>query len=287
MELTMKLSKEQLSRIYRDRTAPSAPGRRECIAEEAMVRAAAGEMTRPERERLADHLSACSECTREYQTIRSLRTWSHRAGGEEPETEQPESTRRGLILMRRTAPILWAVAASLMIAAVGLSFWIIPLRRESQRLAATLAARDRAIAESRRQLSEEAGQIAQLRREVSIFSQPQLNAPILDLDPKGSVRGLSAQDPQTLRVPATANVFTLVLNTSGQRAFPDYSLVILDGTGKVIWAGGGLHKSPSNTFTVALPSRLAPAGLYRIKLYGLRSNRKELLEDYRIGIRYQ
>jgi hypothetical protein len=64
-------------------------------------------------------------------------------------------------------------------------------------------------------------------------------------------------------------------------------LEILDHTGGAIWTGRGLQKSRADTFTVVLPRRLLPAGIYRIKMYGARGVRKELIEDYRVEIQYQ
>lgn len=292
----MKLSKEQLSRIYRQKTARSAQERDSCITAEALVRASAGEMTPSERERVADHLSACADCAQEYQMIRSLRSLSPEVAGTGPGTQPPlirelpraVPGKHHSIQWWQPAPILWPIAASLLIAAVGLGVWMIPLRQENRRLAAALEARDRAIAEARRQLDQYATQTAELRRDVDLFSQPQLNAPIIDLDPNDSARGSSTQPPRTVFIPATANVFTLVLNMgASQPSFSDYALEIVGPNGEAIWTGQGLQKSALDTFRVAIPRKLVPAGRYGIKLYGLRGDRRNLIEDYRMRIQYR
>jgi hypothetical protein len=192
------------------------------------------------------------------------------------------------------APVISAIAASLLLAIVGLGGWIFALHRESHRLTAMLTAQDTVVAETRRELSEaarragqDATQIAGLRRDLDRFTQPQLNAPVKDVDPGDLVRGSTAHGLQTVAIPATANMFTLVLNISSRPSFPDYSLEILNQQSETVWTGRGLQKTPFDTFNVALPRKLMPMGTYRIKLYGLRGDRRELIEDYRVRIQYQ
>jgi hypothetical protein len=151
----------------------------------------------------------------------------------------------------------------------------------------------RQLEETRKQLeeaaqhSEEAEKhLAELRRAPEL-SQPQLNAPILDLPPGSSVRGGATGNVAVLRVPAQANLFTVILNVAGQLSYANYAIEFLDEHGRLVWRGQGLHKSPENTFTLALPRALFPAARYRIKLYGLRDKQKELVEDYAVRIQYQ
>jgi hypothetical protein len=180
-----------------------------------------------------------------------------------------------------------AIAASLLIVSVALSIWILSLRRQNERLVAEIDMRDQAIRATRDQLSESATQISQLHRDVDAFSQPQLNAPVIDLDPNDSVRGASTGTSRTVRIPGKANVFTLILNVAGQPSFPEYSLDIL-GTGRVsVWSGRGLLKSAFGTFTVVIPRRLLTSSQYQFMLYGLRGNRRQLIEDYRVRFQFQ
>ena len=67
----------------------------------------------------------------------------------------------------------------------------------------------------------------------------------------------------------------------------NYALEITDEHGKMVWRGQGLRKSQENTFTLALPRSLLPAGKYQIKLYGLGGKQRELIEDYAVDIRYK
>jgi hypothetical protein len=291
MELIMKLSKEELSRLYREQTRRAADDREGCLSNEMLLSASAGKMTDAERGRVAEHLAACSDCATEYRLVRSIRAELSQTATAATEPEQQGARRTFASAAARknwfhaTPPLVSALAASLLIAAVALGGWVLSLQRESRRLAAQVDARDRSISDTQRELSEAATQIAQLRRDVDAFSQPQLNVPIVDLDPR--VRGIGTAS-RPIRIPANTNVFTLVLTVEGQTSFPDYALEILDSSGTSIWSGRGLSKSAFDTFTLAIPTRLLKSGgQYRLMLYGLRDSRKQLIEDYRVEIQYQ
>jgi hypothetical protein len=294
----MKLSKEELARLYREQTRRSAAGRAVCLSNEMMARASDGNLTHAERAQVADHLSMCSECAGEYRLIRSLGSRAESQLGSEHVVARVGQGRNWFAAIWRPAPLVTALAASLMIASVTLSVWVVSLRQESRRLYSLLAgqtaARAWALEQNRQHLSEtvrraeqSATEIAELRRQVNLLAQPQLNAPVFDLDPRDPVRGVSTAAPQTLRIPNTANFFIVILNVAGQPSFPDYSLAILDHIGGAIWTGKGLQNSRLNTFTVALPRRLLHAGSYSLKLYGTRGNLTELIEDYRVIIQYE
>jgi len=130
-------------------------------------------------------------------------------------------------------------------------------------------------------------QIAELRRSVTALSQPQVNVPIIDLDPQGSTRAQSPGALTTIDVPSGAKLFTLILNITGEPSHPRYTLEISNQRGARVWHGSGLQKSPYNNFTVALPRQSFPAGQYRIKLYGERDGKKELLEEYAVRVQYR
>jgi hypothetical protein len=90
--------------------------------------------------------------------------------------------RRWFRFPRPAAPLVSALAASLLIVTLTLSVWVVSLRRESLRLSAQIDARDRAIRGAQDRLSDAATQISQLRREMEAFLQPQLNTPVIDLE---------------------------------------------------------------------------------------------------------
>ncbi len=305
----MKVSSHVLSQLYTGATARSTDHGARCISEEALARAAAGEIGKSERAQLADHLSTCSDCAREYRLAVSLGSWVQQAARATADADTPPDTATGFPgatpvgkrahqLLWSRVPLLSALAASLLVVTVSLSAWVVALRKGHQlvatRLGQQIAALNRDLENARQQLAAATGrgqqnatEVAALRRDLDALSQPQLNEPLLDLDPRDSTRGPAAHTPRTLSIPAAAAVFTLILNTREHPTFPDYSLQVVDQNGRILWAGRGLHKSRFDTFTVAFPRRLLPPGRYRLTLYGLRGPRRDVVEDYEVIFHYQ
>jgi hypothetical protein len=216
----------------------------------------------------------------------------------------------------------YAIAAALLILTVILGAQLISQRRENQRLVAQVnearSEQERTngealqfVAESKRRL-EEATKRAQQEQSKSQRAQEELtklsaqqklparvggkraenqsssvylNVPIFELDPRGAGRG---QDDAvtTVTVPRGTDLFTLLLNITGEDSLSAYSLEVLDRSGSRIWVGRGLRKSPYNNFTVALSRRALPAGEYQLKLYGMRNGRKEMVQQYAIRLTY-
>jgi hypothetical protein len=298
----MRLTEEELKKLYQKQTARPAREREECLTEEELLRAAMGEMSPSERERFADHMISCSDCAQEYRLTQSLKPLAEQVTDGEAKISKAEAE---VIAIRAFLPVraLYAIAASLLVLCIGLGIWAQSLRREkslalaglNEQLAErerTIAAQEEALAKAQRQLEEAPkqfgqyeNQIAELRKDLAELNQPQINVLIADLDPANTIRGGST-GTAIVRVPPGANFFTLILNTTSEKSYPDYALEILDQRGKTLWQGSGLQKSSSNNFTVALPRALFPSGQYRIKLSGLSKSRKELVEDYLVKIQY-
>lgn len=118
----MKLTEEDLKRIYQRGTARCSSQARECLSPETFERAMAGDMNSFERERMVSHLTACSDCAREYRAVRSLRSRFELplSGGEPPPVPRPARLWERLFASGwRTAAalsaIILAVAASLVL----------------------------------------------------------------------------------------------------------------------------------------------------------------------------
>jgi hypothetical protein len=309
----MRLTSEELKELFRKEIACASRLRAECLSAEEMMRAAEGRMSQAERERVTGHLRACADCAEEYRVVPSLKPWAATAaasiGEPGPEFKGADDAPRSgwrerLAAFLSPAVFSYAIAAALLIVSVALGVWAVSLYREKQRLAAgvnqQLNERDRALAAAAeslakaRQQAEEAAhrserqemQIAELRRNVDELSQPQINAPIYDIESKPD-RGPGQSEPATVEVLAGTNLFTLILHSSDKRSFSNYAMEAIDGNGKVVWHGQGLRKSENYTFTVILARRLFPSGQYRIKLYGLRGGDRELVEDYVVRVRYR
>jgi hypothetical protein len=143
------------------------------------------------------------------------------------------------------------------------------------------------LEESARRSQQYKTEVANLRQTVDELSQPQLNVPIADLYPRELIREQGRPSTiQTIAVPSSANLFTLILNVGERPSYPAYALEIVDQQGQPIWSGDGLQKSPEENFTVTLSRRLFPAGQYRLRLYGLRGDRRQMVEEYAVRIRY-
>jgi hypothetical protein len=314
----MKLTSEELRTLYQEQTARSHTDRADCLSEETMIDAAEGKLSRSEREKIAGHLMACSDCAEEYRFLRELKPWADQAADSaswsasviRPVKLSPDKDDRAILpqtnwikrFFDSVSPGLAAstIAAALLVISLACVIWAVLLRRENARITAQLneqrVASDRgtdSLAETRRQLEEtgrraeeQQREIAELRRSIEDLSQPQVNVPITDLM-IDSARGKAPGDITTVIVPAGANIFTLILNGANELSFPNYALEILDTRGQRLFRVEGLRKSEAGNFIVSLSRRLLPAGRYRLRLYGLRAGKTEPVGDYFMRVRYQ
>ncbi len=325
----MKLTEAQLKEIWQRQTARATPRQAECLTEERFVRAVTGGMGEQERERMARHLLACSDCVEEYRVLRSLRPLAEQAEAilaarVTPET--PEIIPKLRVVKRAAAgpAAFWqrfaalvsparvaAASFALLLVSLALSPLFVLLRpgnvREIARLNRELAERDKALAsvkesldEMRKQLEETISlyeqvktgggskryedEIARLRQTVIELSRPQLDAPIVDLDPSSPTRGHTTGDATRIETPPTANIITLILNITGQPSHSTYAVEVLDSNGKQIWHGQRTQKGRDYSVNLTLARRMIPAGRYLIKLYGLRNGKQEPVADYPVLI---
>jgi len=299
----MKLTSEALRELYQKETARSARGDRECPSEEMLTSAASGDLSREQREQVADHLAICSSCAKEYRAIRSLKPWA--------QTEPAFSGRFGESRLF-TFYIPAALAALFLILALLLGVWLVSQRRENERLVAQVSEKESATAEANRRAeqAEAARRVAQeeLNRRAgeekpsqrtpetetpkgssqtrNRLDQPLANVPIFELEPGGSTRS-GGGDAVTLEAPSYTRLITLILHVNGPLSPDAYTLEVLDRTGQSIWVSRGLRRNSYNNFTVALPRRTFPAGDYRLRLYSLRDGRREKVEEYAIHLQYR
>src|SRR4030095_7808458 len=200
----MKLTNEEMSRLYRRQTARSRAGRADCLSEESMTRAAEGGLSQSEREVIADHLMACSDCAEEYRILRELKPWAERAAVSAYERESaiksvsapPGKDARAVPRLpdwagwagragwassaRRLAGIFsagfqtYAIAAALLVVSLACVAWVISLKRENARMAARLneqlASRDQAsqsLTDARRELEAATRRAEQQQTEIA------------------------------------------------------------------------------------------------------------------------
>jgi hypothetical protein len=152
---------------------------------------------------------------------------------------------------RRTASPRWlsALAAALLVAVIGLSAWV-----------------------------------ASLRRTVEDLSRPEINAPVLDLVP----RGVGPRDegaPPEAEVPSGARMFTLILSPVRRGELQDYEVEIAPAGGTVVWRERGIRPNVYGSFSLTVPRRALGTGEHRLRLFGIGSDgSRELLGEYALRI---
>src|SRR5687767_2333567 len=165
----MKLDSEGLRELYQRETARSARGSAgDCLTEDMLVRAGAGELNESERERAADHLAICSDCAKEYRAINSLRSWALPAsdnGQPRPMAVEPMLHETQIGSRRVSFYLPYAIAAAAVVLSLAFGALLVSKWRENQRLIAEANNRqstqnaedlktEEALAESRRLLEE-------------------------------------------------------------------------------------------------------------------------------------
>ena len=295
----MKLSEDDLRAIAGAVDFRHGAVRTGCPPQQDLIKAASGQSSRVERGRVADHLIACADCAEEYRLLTALQPWAANAA----RAIAPTASRSQQPRLLWPSLIPYAAAAALFLTALGLGTWALLLRNENQRLAAALTGPPQGggraevpaaatggdpTIELRRRLEEAVqrsnqveSQLSALEKEARTSLAPQLNVPIVDLEPD-ALRG-AAPPVKVVALPAGTEIITLVLaTTTADRKFAEYGLEIAGRAGSIVWRGSGLRKSPYDTFTVALPRRLIPDGEYRVSLVGIDGGRREVLDRYAI-----
>ena len=229
----------------------------------------AGLLAPKEKESLEEHLVACRQCFDLAQDLEAFSQARQAAAGPPPEVAdfetaafwrtlrprlevpseptvvQPPTHRRGVWRLPT------AVAASVLLTALGFSFWV--------------GSQHRALAES------------EVR--IAALEKPRPNTRIYDLYLDTSERS-GESSPQPVEVPAGS---MLILTPHDTGVYPGYAVEIHDSEGKV-WADDGFAADPADgTFTLWLPPDFLPPGEYRVRLLGRGAETDELIEEY--GVR--
>jgi hypothetical protein len=276
------------------------------LDEAAWERLACHELTPLERSEAIDHIVGCLRCAQIYRGVLMVQ-------GEAPafDPEAPGvsggSRRQGVSRwFAAERPIFAALRvqqaglATALVASVALAAWGGWLRNENRQLAVSLAQErsqanvpasvlrqlQQRLDDATRRSNEDQERIKTLNFAIEELSQPQLDAPIVDVEPGDEVRG-AARPVKRINLPASTKVIMLVLNTSAQHSYSNYGLEMVDARGQVTWKGDGLHKSQYDTFTVAVPRKAVADGPLRLRVYGLVDGRRQLVEEYAVQIRFQ
>lgn len=232
---------------------------------EALAAYHAGELTEPEERRLQDHLVGCPECAALLLDLDGLSDPSFGAGSLAPaeqealwrslraeiRREEPAPLAPVIPLRRPIATPRWlpALAAALLAVTIGLSAWVVSLRRT-----------------------------------VDALSRPQPNAPVIQLSPlttrgRGSREEIRADDPR---------LFTLVLYLPGpaSRATRYRAEILRHDGSKVLEVPGLAFKEDLDGVSLGLSRDEIGPGDYRLRLLGStgRGAPEKLVAEYPLHV---
>ena len=214
------------------------------------------------RDLVEAHLASCGTCTDELAMVRESR-------GELSHEGRPERPARVVPLRRPAqAPPLWraAAAAAAVFGLIGIGGGLWSWRTFDQQTA-DLAERQR-TAESR---------VVELEEELRGSELAQLNVPIHDLWPDGSV--LRSASGAAAELPVHSGpAATLILNSQLAAEQEVARLEIRDAAGQLLQSLAGIQAGASGTITLSLSLDRLPDREARILLFG--ANGAEPLETY-------
>ena len=205
-------------------------------------------------EKVRDHLVDCEDCSSLLLELAALKGTSGTTAAGVDDLATAAAWRRlrtrlfgGKAASSVSSPWAWRMAALLAVATLGLGLWAAGLYRT----------------------------VAELRA-------PQLELPIANLEPSGSMRAADA--PASLELSPGAARWVLILNLIDDEDYPSYRLEIVGSDGRSLKTQEGLHKSSQGDFRLSLPRDFLPPGGYRVLLSGVRGGKAELIEEYALRI---
>ena len=226
----MKLTEQEAAALYRRMTA-RADGAG-CLGEQLLLRAAANDLSAAEREQVSSHIARCSDCARDYQIARSMRSL--------PKEERSAAR--------------WVAIAAAVLLAVSV-FVIVRLMRTNELLRNERTALLRQAADLRQFMAPPPTAVD--------LPKPQIGVPIVDLD-SDLVRGGAEAVPRVV-VPPTTDVFTLILHLPAPAGRTAVNVEIAG-----VWRGTVEVPAGSSSITLALHRRMMPAGSYTLRVEGAR-----------------
>lgn len=301
----MKLTEQELKKLWRQGATRDSAERANCLSDELLLRAGLNELTEAERQQITNHVADCSDCLDEYRIARATNDWAKDAAivlGWHPVRPVLKRPRRWLSFFDLTGfgyPARAALAAVLLIAAA-VSVWTVKLQLENQNLQAKLHQQqeERTLAAARQanESQQHAEQLlasnqilatenSRLKEELDALSNPQIETPIIDVDPANTTRG-NATPATRVEVPNATAFFTLILHLSKE---PPSSTLLAElrdlRQDKVIWSNQ-VRKGAAPNLTLLLARRNIPAGKYRVQLFAVSQKRKTPLDQYELEVIY-
>jgi hypothetical protein len=119
---------------------------------------------------------------------------------------------------------------------------------------------------------------------IARLKQPQVNPPLVNLVPMGSVRqGL--QEVPELHLPAKTERAWVILNPEGELDFSSYDAELRVSDGKVVLRLADLPSSEAGNFRLEIPRALLAEGEYRIVLFGKKAGRSRNVGEFAFRVR--
>jgi len=213
-----------------------------------------GRLEASEADHLQEHLVVCRECLDRLTELDGF----VEAGAQGPpevgsleEASAWRALRSRLKSPGRTVPL--ALAASFLVAAIGLGLWAIQQRIET----------------------------ARLHEQLAQVTQPQPAATIVDLYSESTVRGL-AETPSPVDLSAVDHL-TVILNVPEAPDVAAYEAEIVDSEERALWRGR-VRRDEHGTIALGFPRPFLDAGSYRIVLYGVTGDRRQRIETFALDL---
>jgi hypothetical protein len=270
-----------------------------CPSSEMLVAAADRDAPRDVRETVADHLVTCPRCAEEFRVLTELGPWAadhvHLLGeSARTATTPPRSTKFQTLPGRLGSPWAYATAAVLVLAVAALELQVRQLQRDNRTLAARADAAAAALstaatpatsspgpspsASFEARIAEQQRTIQDLERRLQTTDVPELNAPIIDLEPAGAQRSAT---PSTPVIPPGAGSVVFILNTTHAEPGASYDVDLVGADNRVRWTGSGLKQSADRTLTLVVPRTLVRDAT-SVRLYARAGSRRTLVEQFTI-----
>lgn len=218
-----------------------------------------------EDERVRDHLAACKPCATAVLDLEPLAAPDAAHDGVADlqleaawrDLQNRIPTTKESVLVERARAGAWprALAASLLLAVVGLSVWVGNLR----------------------------GTGADLRDQVARLSQPQGNLPVFYLD---ELSRSSDQEVEEIQIPAKSGFFALIFASGQLDPEASYELRFLSTAGEEVLRSGDLRVSEAGGLRLGLATGKLEEGEYSIELRAATDSDSPLIEEYRRRITY-
>lgn len=113
---------------------------------------------------------------------------------------------------------------------------------------------------------------------------PQINTPIVDLQPMGDVLRGGPGDAKEVPGSGYASLM-LTPSPSHRETHQDHRIEVVNEAGKVVWSAEGLRRGPLGDFSFTLPPGALKPGAYTIRVSAQEDGKRVELESYGIRVR--